>query len=1023
VIERRRDTASDDLERRGGATPDGSGREARIARVVAECADRVNLGGVIDVESVVSRHPDLAPELGHALDALLSLDARGPTPVGRRLGDFRLVSEIGRGGMGVVYEARQESLERRVALKLLPPSLLVREDAVRRFVREARVAARLRHPHVVATYGMGIEDETPYFAMEYVEGETLEDLLARQRRGEPSSRPPFDRTELRLDSCVRIAELFAGAAEGLHHAHVHGVVHRDLKPSNLILDADGRLRILDFGLARLEGLDSLTAPGDLVGTPVYMSPEQATRRGIEVGPASDIYSLGATLYEAITGRPPLRGRDARETLDLIRDRDPVPLRRLQPRVPLDLETIVLRCLRKDARDRYATAEGLAQDLRRFARGDAIEARPPSRIERALRRARRHAQAIGVITLIALLAGVSVWLALDQKREIHRRKVAEYRPRVEAAGQLLSFGMDAIPFFETSGRRELEPEVFFGTPMVELLGTDRRELARRAREELDVACRELPGRPEAYYHRARAHLLLDRPGEARRDLDRAERRDPEFVPALVLRATLEDRAGNGARAAELRDRAAERAESPWSAAWVRAQRAMAARDWGDTEVAFAELIALESRGARPVPGHAVEPRIGRGIALSQLERAAEARDEFVVARALSPGAVLPGLLLARAHLSLAEDERAAAVFEQLFREARHPDEVAGWIAGLYFARSDYERGLAWTERIEDPLARDKGLAYFLVELERFAEAEAAARRLIDAYPDQSVGYTLLGYVVYRRYRLTDPSRLTLAFEMSQKAYEVDPEDAVARCAYGIALVESGQLEAGIAMLRSAIEREPRLGLAHDFLGTALEREGRVEEAIEAYERALAVSPGDPDSNAHLGLLHLRRGAVERAGPFLVRAVEADPTNLHARIGHAGYLAASGDPEEAVLSLREIVRAAPSYPVAREMLARALEEAGQVEEAAAELRALVRMTPDARFYVLLADLFSRNGDRQAAAANLEKASRAAPRDAALHARRAALLLDLGRRDQAEAAFAEVLRLDPDNSEALRFFGRER
>src|SRR5262245_14444842 len=223
-----------------------------------------------------------------------------------------------------------------------------------------------------------------------------------------------------------IARAFADVADGLQHAHSKGIIHRDIKPSNLILDGEGRLRILDFGLARLEGQASLTLTGDVLGTPLYMSPEQARRKKIPVDHRTDVYSLGATLYEMLSLKPPFSGKDHQDTLSQIIERDPVEPRKLNLRVPKDLETIALKCLRKDAADRYGTAEALGQDLRRFVRGDAIEGRPEGSWERARRRLWRHRARLMLAGALVGLTAASGGLGLLLGTRHHEQIVEEYR---------------------------------------------------------------------------------------------------------------------------------------------------------------------------------------------------------------------------------------------------------------------------------------------------------------------------------------------------------------------------------------------------------------------------------------------------------------------------------------------------------------------------------------------------------------------------------------------------------------------
>ena len=391
-----------------------------VDELVADCIDRFNLGEDIDADRLVAEHPDIALEVLEQLQAFLEIDADGSGAlVGRRLGEFRLLRQLGRGGNGIVYEATQESLDRSVALKVLPGGAAADGTTLRRFLREARAAALLQHDNIVTVYGMGIAAGTPYYSMEYVEGETLARLLARLRAGDAQrgesaieveeglrtmlaalparaeelegtpNEPGPATTSTALDSLStrysrEIARAFAGVARGLHHAHEQGIVHRDLKPSNLILDGRGRLRVLDFGLAKLEGQVSITRGSSCIGTPLYMSPEQASGDGA-VDARSDVYSLGATLYEVLAWRPPHEAASVRELLEIVATREPADL---PSHVPADLATIVLKCLRRSPDERYASAAHLAADLERFASGRSIAARPEPRSRRWARRVGR-----------------------------------------------------------------------------------------------------------------------------------------------------------------------------------------------------------------------------------------------------------------------------------------------------------------------------------------------------------------------------------------------------------------------------------------------------------------------------------------------------------------------------------------------------------------------------------------------------------------------------------------------------------
>jgi serine/threonine protein kinase len=303
---------------------------------------------------------------------------------------YTVFGELGRGGMAVIYKAHQVSLDRPVALKVL------RRDAgpeVReRFKAEAAAAARLRHPHVAAVYDAGTHDGRPYFAMEYLDGGTLAQKIA----GRPQ--PPAE-----------AAAVVEALARAMQHAHGAGVVHRDLKPANVLLAADGTPKVADFGLARQEGGQG-TRTGDLIGTPSYMAPEQAAGRAHHSGPATDVYALGAILYECLTGRPPFRGATLVETLEQVQAQPVTPPRQIVPTVPADLEAVCLKCLSKTPADRYPTAGELADDLRRFLDGRPLVGRRVGRVRQWCRRNPAAAWVIGMLAVYAVaVTGLVVWL--------------------------------------------------------------------------------------------------------------------------------------------------------------------------------------------------------------------------------------------------------------------------------------------------------------------------------------------------------------------------------------------------------------------------------------------------------------------------------------------------------------------------------------------------------------------------------------------------------------------------------------
>jgi len=302
--------------------------------------------------------------------------------------------------MGAVFEAIQTSLDRRVALKVLPGTFALEPKRIERFLREARATARIHHPSIVPVYEVGEAAGTHFYAMEFVDGPSLERAVPRgaRRRG---ARPRLGDAQTRSASPRRCAEM-ARLADGLHAAHAIGLVHRDVKPSNILVDPGGRWVLVDFGLVHEEAADTLTRSGEMVGTLAYMAPEQVGRRPVDA--RCDVYALGATLYEVLTLRPPFTGASEHEVQNAILFKEPVPPRKIDPRLHRDLETIVLRALEKDPDRRYPSAKEMADDLRRFLRYEPIRARPLSLPARAARWLKRHARAAAAAAAIIVLAG-------------------------------------------------------------------------------------------------------------------------------------------------------------------------------------------------------------------------------------------------------------------------------------------------------------------------------------------------------------------------------------------------------------------------------------------------------------------------------------------------------------------------------------------------------------------------------------------------------------------------------------------
>jgi tetratricopeptide (TPR) repeat protein/predicted Ser/Thr protein kinase len=458
----------------------------------------------------------------------------GPFP---RVPGYEILEELGRGGMGIVYKARQTSLKRLAALKMILSGAYAAPQEVLRFRTEAEAIARLCHPHIVQVYEVGEHEDRPYFSMEYVDGSNLATRL-RESLPEPKE-------------AARLTETLARAVHAMHSCQV---IHRDLKPANVLLTADGRPKVTDFGLAKkLDEDTGQTQPGMVMGTPSYMAPEQAEGRGADVGPHTDVYSLGAVLYECLTGRPPFRAATRQQTLRQVIDKEPIAPRQLNPVVPRDLEIIGLKCLQKDPGRRYASALELADDLRRYLEDRPIQARPLPRSERAIKwaRSRPTQAALACAILLAVVGGLVgvTYYALYKGKEadLLRKETDQLARQVQLRTKIDSLVRSADQA-ESEGRLD------------------------DAREDLEKALLLLGAEPgpaddQLRHHLAQRHDHIDRRVQAKRDRNQLTERIARFEKSRreMQHHTISfaDRDPEAARAVVRREAAAALAEFGFS----------------------------------------------------------------------------------------------------------------------------------------------------------------------------------------------------------------------------------------------------------------------------------------------------------------------------------------------------------------------------------------------------------------------------------------------------------------------------
>jgi serine/threonine-protein kinase len=863
----------------------------------------------------------LFPPMGEA-KTMPPVSPPGDTPLPVIPG-YEVEAVLGHGGMGVVFRARHTRLNRVVALKMALAGAYAGTQERERFQREAEAVAALRHPNVVQIYDVGDSDGRPFFTMEHVEGGSLAQKLA----GMPQA-------------AREAAALVATLAGAVQAAHASGIVHRDLKPGNVLLTADGTPKVGDFGLARrLVGEAALTGTGAVLGTPSYMAPEQARGQIDAVGPAADVYALGAILYECLAGRPPFRAETAAETLLQVTSQDPVPPSRLNGKVPRDLETICLKCLHKGPELRYASAGALADDIDRFLRGEAIAARPEGNLARLARRVRRRPLVSGAVALATLstmaLLGGGLWLLFDRATTV-RAAEADLRDMV---GHL-----NASSWLEARAARDRASGRLGSRAPARLShlidqGTRDLELAVRL-DDIRLEGSDIVGRGVAASEKHYAEALREAGLGTVQD-------DPEVVAARIsssnIRAALVaaldhwsvlDRESPGRKAWALEvARKADPDQSDWR---VRARTPDVRKD----QAALAELIATA-----PVAGAPVSLLLALEMSL------------------LDPGTNRLAYLkrIQQAHPNdLWANQRLGFVLASLGK----PGEAIGYFQAALAVRPG--SGLM-----------HHNLAHVLDKVGRREEAVTEYRRAIELAPRSGPVHVGLVQV------LCALGRFDEAHAVLPTALRLEPRIAILHTAYGVCLERKGRQDEALRQHREAVVLDPKIPSVQKELRNFLMRRGELNEALLAWQAASEASPGDHDAcygYAELCLFlgqeeqyrRARQALLSRFGtatdPYLCertaracllrpasgdelrqaatlaeRAVAVDPAKHP--IAYPCFLFAQGLAEhrrgryERAISLMRGPASAVLGPAPRLVLAMALHQSGKVAEARKELAAAV------------------------------------------------------------------------------------
>jgi serine/threonine protein kinase/Flp pilus assembly protein TadD len=900
--------------------------EQAVIRAVEEYSALVRAGQRPDRQAFLARHASCAAELAECLDGMefvcqavpeLSQPEANPGgPAASPLGDFRLVREVGRGGMGVVYEAVQLSLDRRVALKVLPFASTLDARQLQRFKNEAQAAAHLHHTNIVPVFATGCERGVHYYAMQFIDGYTLAAWIEALRQpAQPAASgdaptgpylpesaaatPPVAglSTERPVGSPAHfqtVARLGAQAAAALEHAHQLGIVHRDIKPANLLVDGRGNLWVTDFGLAHCQGQAGLTMTGDLVGTLRYMSPEQALAQRVVIDHRTDVYSLGVTLYELLTLEPAFAGSTRHEVLRQIAFEEPRPPRRLNRPLPAELETIVLKALEKNPAERYGTAQELADDLERWLKDEPIRAKRPTLLQWGRKWARRHQPVVWAATVCCLVTAMALaasigWAIGD--RATRRAQVAgQVRESMNTARTLIADNQ------VTAARQKLaEAQV--------LLGHDRAALGELA-AEVEAAAAELDRFQQfldliGRAHEAETAPVLDEPLAADGSHGRAatlppvrlpERRPAAAVPflleALQRYAILDGDAWNTALEGSLlgRDQVAHIRRSAYEELlWLaddvaRRQREHRSGQRLSPEAAARQaLVYLGKAESAHRPTHALYAM--RARCRKALGEEAAARADWQLADQTPPTLACDHHVRGMA----AHQAKQLAAGVQAYEAALRLEPTHYWsMMWLGHCLADLAQGpedLAGATRVYTGcILKRPNHAYAYScrarayrELRRYAEALTDCSKAIELDPNFAHAWHTRGLTY------SNMGRADRALADYSQAIELDPTHAPARTSRGNAHSALGQWDRALADHAKALELDPKYAQAHNNLAWLLATcpDAKLRDpgrAVELAKKAVQLAPQKGMPWNTLGVAHYRTGDWKAAVAALDKSVE-------------------------------------------------------------------------------------------------------------------------------------------------------
>jgi tetratricopeptide (TPR) repeat protein/tRNA A-37 threonylcarbamoyl transferase component Bud32 len=997
-----------------------------------------------------------------------------PTSSGLR---FRILRPHARGGLGEVFVARDEELHREVALKEIQGRHADHADSRTRFVREAEITGGLEHPGIVPVYGLGhYADGRPYYAMRFIRGDSLQQAIETFHRADVPGRDPGEQAL----GLRQLLGRFVDVCNAIAYAHSRGVLHRDLKPGNVMLGQYGETLVVDWGLAKAGGETGETATpaegplkpasgsgsaptqmGTAVGTPQYMSPEQAAGRLDLLGPASDVYSLGATLYCLLTGKVPFDAADVGALLQRVQKGEFPPPRQLKRNVPAALEAVCLKAMALNQQDRYASTRALADDIEHWLADEPVIAWREPLAVRAGRWVRRHrvlaaSTAAGLVVALVLVSGGAVWLEQRKEQERRERLAQQERAREQAEAGLAQ----AVALRQ--GYRYADAKAMLEQVHGWARQASDRDLDTRVNQadadlvlarDLDRVRQEAATLIEGKWGAAR--MLEEFPAVLARhgmdvlagDLDelsqtiRASAVRQDIVAALDNWTLVEINLQRFHRLVGLANCADEL--DPWRQA-VRAGIAQ-----GDRQ-RLVQLVRVTGEG-KATPGvvlllaHAFGPRSEEATGLlrrMQLERPhdfwvnfelgkhlyeqkkyQEAVECYLVAVALRSYSPLAHSNLGVAlHAKGKVDEAIACYQKAIAIDPKHAPAHYN-LGSAWYGKRKVDEAIACFHRasVLDPklAPAHNNLGWALQGQGKTDEAIACYQKAIAIDPKYAPAHINLGAALGNKGKVDEAiASYHKAIACYHKVIDIDPRFAKAYTGLGVCLHGKGKVDEAIVYYKKAIEIDPKYAWAHNNLGFALQAKGEVDEAIESYRRAIAFDPKDAHAHSGLGVALHGKGKVDEAIECYQKAIGIDPrfANAHNNLGWA--LQGQGKTDEAIACYQKAIGIAPNHAKAHHNLGTALVQQGKLDEARAAFRQAFRDRSSADAF--FANALTRAGRLDEALAAAREAVRLGPNSPWAHQNLGWVLLKQKKWDGAIAAYRATVRLQPENVTAHHELG---